>query len=105
MREFQTVSIRGIDFLDGDHVGIQFANDVTDARRIVSPIATDTSVDIIRGERQAHISPLTHGSGFPAAGWTATVPTPMQSARCRQRPSPGAEPCRGRDVGWFQPTD
>src|SRR5262249_40580970 len=105
MGELQTVSIGGIDFLNRDDIGIQFANDVTDARRIVSPVAADASMDIIGGERQAHIRPLTPGPGFPAVGRTATVPTPIRSARCRQRSSPEAEHCRCRDDGWFQSPD
>jgi len=66
MSQFKAMPIWRVDFLHGNYVGIQFANDVTDAVGVVSSVPTDASVNIIGGEGQAHIT-LAGSRGLPPA--------------------------------------
>jgi hypothetical protein len=54
MGKFKAVPVRGVDFLYGNDICIEFADDIANAVRVIPSIPADTSMNVVGGEGEAH---------------------------------------------------
>src|SRR4029079_13493470 len=55
MHQLKASIFTGIHFLQCDDIGVEFFEHAEDSFRGIAPVSTDTRMDVIRGESQAHL--------------------------------------------------